>query len=654
MKIATNTVTFDGELSGERIDMKIDPTAFAHVMQALANLYTNNEMAVLREISTNARDAHIEAGMGHLPIEVTLPSDLDPYLRIKDYGPGLDRDDIESVFSQYGASTKRDTNDQVGSLGFGCKSPLAYTDQFCVISIKNGVKLNVLVSKDEDGGNMKIVTREKTTEHSGVTVEIPAARWNNFDREARKLFRFWEPGTVLVNGVEPDRIQGRAISDDMMIVSGNTNYVVMGNVPYPIDRDRFKTDLNDGHALVVRVPIGAVEFAPSREGLRYTKITRTLLEKVSEDFTIAIQTAVQDAVNKCKTRPEVIDTIIEWRKTLPESRVKGNYIYKGKVVPHIYEVPGAAKDNRKRAITTSRTSNKLSAKEYRERLDISWWANSLVVTEYDRENFSPTTKKKLKKYADDNGLTVENFILLREKPSRTFTQWLDKTRLVNFETIAAIQLPRSYNGGRRQVGRIPGSYDMWVAGTYSDGLPADDIDQDEPIFYLNGKYGCASGYVDIVTGAHPNCTIVIMPPNRIAKFERCFPQAQPLRPELPRIFKEWASKLTINQKAWLNIHCLNSSLQRELASIDPTKVEDRMLKRGARLAKKSMPVLEKQWQNFYYSPLSWDATHDEKLFKFDNPLQKYPLFDQRVLRNNPDHAYLYINAVHAYLQNDSK
>ena len=74
-------------------------------------------MAVLREVTTNALDAHVAAGVTR-PSRST-PTELAPVLTIKDYGVGLSVEDIRNIFSQYGASTKRETNDQVGSLGLG-------------------------------------------------------------------------------------------------------------------------------------------------------------------------------------------------------------------------------------------------------------------------------------------------------------------------------------------------------------------------------------------------------------------------------------------------------------------------------------------------------------------------------------------------------
>ena len=61
------------------------------IFSALGNyLYSNKEKAVLHEISANAIDAHKLAGIEDTPISVSCPTTFDPFLRIRDFGPGLD------------------------------------------------------------------------------------------------------------------------------------------------------------------------------------------------------------------------------------------------------------------------------------------------------------------------------------------------------------------------------------------------------------------------------------------------------------------------------------------------------------------------------------------------------------------------------------
>lgn len=656
MKLDTNSGAVQGSMTGQRVDMVIDADARAHIMQALQGLYADQELAVIREISTNARDAHVDAGCAHLPIEVTLPTGLDPYFRVKDYGKGLSVADIENIYSRYGASTKRDTNDQVGSLGFGCKSPLAYTSQFSLTSVCDGLEIVVLVSKDEEGGNMTILDPTPTDKHSGVTVEVPAARWNNFKERAHDFYRFWESGTVLVNGSQPEPIKGQRITDKLMVIEGHTDYVVMGNVPYPLDRKYLKPDLRGGYALVARVDIGTVNFPPSREALRYTQKTRDTLAQVDADFTVGIKTVVQNAIDACKTRPEVIQTIVTWRRTLPESRVTGGFTFKGKRVPYIYEVPGVGKGER--AITTEYGEyyDKLSAHNRRERLEISWWVDSMIVYGYDRDGFTAPTKKKLKKYADDNGLKCVHFILLPAQPKKDFLQWFDKSMVVDFKIIAAIKLPRSYAGGRAKVGRIPGSYDMFVGAggnAWKSGREADKIDQTKAIFWKQGKYDEIIRYVAPLNAMHPDCTIVALPANRVGKFLRSFPQAIEVYTQLREDFTVWKKSLTENQKIAIRMRFTDgiygNGWVSDLKPLDPSLIDDRELKRAVRIARKDHSDLNERWK-MYFRILSIKG---KDLIKYDNPLLKYPLYNVYLLNKDPEHVYQYLNAIHAYLTRES-
>ncbi len=96
-----------GDLGGQKVGMKIDENSLAHVMSLLTDLYSDPELAVIREYSTNARDSHIMAGVPHLPIKVTLPNGMSPYFKVQDFGLGMSVSDIEETYSKYGASTKR-------------------------------------------------------------------------------------------------------------------------------------------------------------------------------------------------------------------------------------------------------------------------------------------------------------------------------------------------------------------------------------------------------------------------------------------------------------------------------------------------------------------------------------------------------------------
>jgi HSP90 family molecular chaperone len=103
------------------------------------SLYSDKVMAVIRELSTNAYDSHIASGNKN-PFKVILPSAAKPNFVVRDYGTGLSQRDMESLYTTYGASNKNDSNDFVGCLGLGSKSPFAYTKSFTTSSYFNGQK----------------------------------------------------------------------------------------------------------------------------------------------------------------------------------------------------------------------------------------------------------------------------------------------------------------------------------------------------------------------------------------------------------------------------------------------------------------------------------------------------------------------------------
>ena len=105
-----------------------------------SGLYANKVKAIIRELSCNAVDSHIAAGKQTTPFDVHLPNQLEPWFAIRDYGTGLTHDQVSNIYTTYFESTKTNSNEFIGALGLGSKSPFSYTDNFTVTAIKDGVK----------------------------------------------------------------------------------------------------------------------------------------------------------------------------------------------------------------------------------------------------------------------------------------------------------------------------------------------------------------------------------------------------------------------------------------------------------------------------------------------------------------------------------
>ena len=296
----------------ESVAFAISANDQAHVMMILRDtLYSDKILAVLREYSANAWDANREAGRGETPIEVTLPTESDLFLRIRDHGPGLSSESVRKVFSQYGASTKRDSDLAVGMLGIGSKSAFAYADNFTVTSWHGGQKAIYAAGLDDNGGKISLL-HEEACDPLLTGVEISIAVKDDdveeFEDRARRLFQYMSPRPTInlqLPALHGDffpagRVDAPAVEDPNDILPDRGDWVaVMGCVPYRIDLK--KIDLPSIYGCLQKLSgalhfgIGEVDVAASREELRYTDKTKTAIQA---KFSELIDCYVLDALTR--------------------------------------------------------------------------------------------------------------------------------------------------------------------------------------------------------------------------------------------------------------------------------------------------------------------------------------------------------------------
>lgn len=294
------------------VSFGIKNEGLAHIFNVLRNqLYSDKILAVLREYSCNAVDAHTEAGHNR-PIEVTLPSRLSLELKIRDYGIGLSETDIQEIYAFYGESTKRKSNSLIGQLGLGSKSAFAYGDNFVINSYHNGVKTtyNAYIDPSQIGQIAKLASAS-TNEANGVEIVIPVkpADCETFVNTARGLFRHFKVKPI-VRGAADFNYETRnpiySGSDWRLLKADRNSYgrqalAIMGNIAYRVSADALKLDENNADEAVIErllsncdieldVAIGDCDIAASREGLQYTDRTIDNIKKrilAIRDFLVA-------------------------------------------------------------------------------------------------------------------------------------------------------------------------------------------------------------------------------------------------------------------------------------------------------------------------------------------------------------------------------
>ncbi len=263
----------------------------AHIMTILRDtLYSDKIMAVLREYGANAWDAHRSIGKHEVPISVTIPTTADTTLTIRDFGPGLSREDVFNVFTQYGASTKRKSDTQVGMLGIGSKSGFAYADSFTITSWHDGMKrVYVAVLDPSDKGLINLLHEEPCSQdETGVQIQIAAKQHDirEFEMKAGYLYQHFNPQPQ-ININLPKLSQGIKKFDCGYLCTDNFNpsaiqwTAIMGCVPYRLNLQQLT--MRDDEELpeyfnslsgVLYFDIGEVQINASREELKYGDPTK--------------------------------------------------------------------------------------------------------------------------------------------------------------------------------------------------------------------------------------------------------------------------------------------------------------------------------------------------------------------------------------------
>lgn len=169
--------------------------------------YANKIQTMVQEYLSNARDSHRKENSDK-KIQVILPTKSNPTLIIRDFGTGMNYEEL-TLFSSYLESSKENDESQIGGFGIGGKIAFAYSDSFVLISRKNNQKWIVSANKSENhNGVMNIIGPEKTEEPNGVEILIPIFE-KDFDEVERSVVRlktFWTDLIEITNDPIVDSI----------------------------------------------------------------------------------------------------------------------------------------------------------------------------------------------------------------------------------------------------------------------------------------------------------------------------------------------------------------------------------------------------------------------------------------------------------------
>lgn len=296
-----------------------------------STIYSDIIKAIIRELSANAWDSHVAAGNLDKKFDVHLPSKLESYFEIRDYGTGLKKEDVKEIFCTYFESTKTNSNDYIGCLGLGSKTPFAYSDNFVIKSFYNGVAYCYSAFVGEDGfPKISLLSEDPTTESNGLLINIAVKESdiNSFVTKAQDVYKYFSSKPNLTGYLIDLSDEEVVYEFEEGAVRKKTNadysrFIIcrMGNIGYKVSFDELfraapgsyynrSSFVNDYYYLDLKFEIGDLDIAASRETLQLTeKTVSNVLNRYKHAETIC-KTKVADEIKTKK------DEDTEWNAYL--------------------------------------------------------------------------------------------------------------------------------------------------------------------------------------------------------------------------------------------------------------------------------------------------------------------------------------------------
>lgn len=286
LRESTGVVDKSGEFKVSSFKINASAKAFEILSK---NIYTDGVSAIIRELSCNAFDSHVAAKQQR-PFDVNLPTELDPTFYVRDYGIGLNDDQVREIFSTYFMSTKTNSNDFVGALGLGSKSPFYLVDSFSVSCYdgENARHYNCFLDENREP-QIALLGESGDNSDRGVKVSlsVPKNRISEFQEKASEIFKhFSEMPSINLNSVVAEIERNHVTMEKNLIISGDgfkvysghqsDSVALMGNVAYAIPRVSEFTGLN--HCFQLTFAIGELSFNPGRESLTMDDPTKLAIK----------------------------------------------------------------------------------------------------------------------------------------------------------------------------------------------------------------------------------------------------------------------------------------------------------------------------------------------------------------------------------------
>jgi hypothetical protein len=260
-------------------------------------IYKNPIRTLVQEYICNARDACREAKKEDHLLTITAPTKDNPVFSVRDFGCGISPERMEKVFVMYGASTKRDNNQQTGGFGIGAKSAWAYTDSFNIITRIQGKKRFYCAHVGaKNQGTLEFVSETDTTEDDGteIIIGVKVSDIERFQLAIQRCVYFWYERPKILGLQKLEWFSAEPIFDsqtgirlmpeseqDYLLWQSRIPLIIVDGIPYESNWYLEQTIKNA--RLCVDCKTGDVEVQASRENLSDSASNQEKIKKMIED-----------------------------------------------------------------------------------------------------------------------------------------------------------------------------------------------------------------------------------------------------------------------------------------------------------------------------------------------------------------------------------
>jgi hypothetical protein len=362
----TNTITGDTMIINEQMPTLEASSEMSRIQFSVGNaallfeilrskMYSNPIQSICRELMSNALDSHRERyGNDDKPIQITIPSVLEPAFKVKDWGVGISPDRIQNVYTAWGNSTKRNDNTQIGGFGLGSRTPWSISDSFTCETVVDGIKYVYACVIDETKIGACIKMSETATDDTNGTeiiVPVKSCDFAAFISGTEFCTRHLKTKPTIKGGKITWQTPNYILEGSNWKISPQFGYsrqprLVIDSIEYPLDLSQ----IQDSHTLRIFHAVqgdttlafntGELSLSASREAVHLDKQTS---DKISANAEAAYKELEATLQAKIDSSPTLKDAYINYTSLksiisyLPKMQYKSVELSDSIYVPYMQE-----------------------------------------------------------------------------------------------------------------------------------------------------------------------------------------------------------------------------------------------------------------------------------------------------------------------------